>query len=241
MPDPAYTPEELMAVLISREVRDGERVGVGTLSPVAAAGCLLAHYIHAPGAQLFIWRLSEYWPFSEGMKELFDAGQRGLLDLFFLGGAQIDRQGNTNLVAIGDYQRPKVRLPGGAGSATLSYTVPRIILFQANHSKRTFVERVDFVTATNDPPPSVRRLGRFTRCITPLAVLNFADREPVLEALAPGVTVAQVLENTGFPLVVAPDVREVLPPTPEELGVLRTAVKEKMRAVYPRFCAGALK
>jgi len=241
VPEPAYTPEELMAVLISREVRDGERVGVGTLSPVVAAGCILAHHTRAPGAQLFIWRFSEYWPFSEGMKELFDAGQRGLLDLFFLGGAQIDRRGNTNLVAIGDYARPKVRLPGGAGSATLSYTVPRIILFQTNHSRRTFVERVEFVTATNEPPPNVERRGKFTRCITPLGILNFAAPEPVLEALAPGVTVAQVLENTGFPLVVAPDVREVPPPTAEELGVLRTTVKEKMHAVYPQFCAVALK
>jgi len=241
MGEPSWTTEELMAVLISREVHDGERVGVGTLSPVVAAGCILAHCTHAPGATLFIWRFSEYWPFTEGMKEFFDFGQRSRLDLFFLSGAQIDREGNTNLVAIGDYHQPRVRLPGGAGSATLSYTVPRIVLFQVSHTRRALVERVDFVTATNNPPSNVRRLGRFTRCITPLAILSFSEKKPVLEALAPGIAVAQVMENTGFTLSVAGDLKEVKPPTADELTVLRGIVKDKMRGVYPRFCAGALR
>lgn len=235
----AYTPEELMAVLISREVRDGERVGVGTLSPVVAAGCILAHHTHAPNVTLAIWRFREYWPFTEGMKELFDYGQRGKIDLFFLSGAQIDQYGNTNLIAIGDYNQPRVRLPGGAGSGTLSYTVPRIILFQTNHSRRTFVEKVDFVTATNNPPPNVRRRGKFSKCITPLAILNFETGVAALEAVNPGVSVQQVVENTGFPLVVPSAVPETPPPTREELQVLRTIVKEKMLAVYPQFCATA--
>ncbi|MCL6448479.1 MAG: CoA synthetase [Armatimonadetes bacterium] len=241
MSSPHYTPEELMAVLISREVRDGERVGVGTLSPAVAAGCILAHHTHAPNATLAIWRFQEYWPFTEGMKEMFDLGQRGKVDLFFLSGAQIDQFGNTNLVAIGDYDRPKVRLPGGAGSGTLSYTVPRIILFQTSHSRRAFVEKVDFITATNDPPPNVYRRGKFNRCITPLAVLNFEGERPVLEAVNPGVTVQQVVENTGFPLVIPAPVPETPPPTDEELCVLRTVVKEKVQTVYPQFAAAAFR
>ncbi|MEW6423561.1 MAG: CoA-transferase [Bacillota bacterium] len=241
MSELAYTPEELMAVLISREVRDFERVGVGTISPVVAAGCILAHNTHAPNATLAIWRFNEYWPFTEGMKELFDYGQRGKLDLFFFSGAQIDQYGNTNLVAIGDYNHPKVRLPGGAGSGTLSYTVPRIILFQTNHSKRTFVEKVDFITATNNPPPNVYRRGKFTKCITPLAVLNFAGEKPVLEAVNPGATVQQVVENTGFTLVIPARVRTTPPPTEEELQVLRNVVKEKVQTVYPEFCATAFR
>ena len=241
MPDQnlAYTPEELLAVLIGREVRDGERVGVGTISPAVAAGCILAHHTHAPRASLAIWRFAEYWPFTEGMKELFDYGQRGRIDLFFFSGAQIDRFGNVNLVAIGDYDQPKVRLPGGAGSATLSYTVPRIILFQTSHSKRTFVEKVDFVTATNNPPPNVQRLGKFTKCITPLGTINFAGERPFLEAVNPGVPVQQVVENTGFELAIPASVPENPPPTERELSVLRTVVKEKMQAVYPQFCARA--
>ncbi|MEW6276874.1 MAG: CoA-transferase [Bacillota bacterium] len=241
MSELSYTPEELMAVLISREVRDFERVGVGTISPVVAAGCILAHHTHAPNATLAIWRFKEYWPFTEGMKELFDYGQRGKIDLFFFSGAQIDQYGNTNLVAIGDYNHPKVRLPGGAGSGTLSYTVPRIILFQTNHSKRTFVEKVDFITATNNPPPNVYRRGKFTKCITPLAVLNFAGEKPVLEAVNPGATVQQVVENTGFTLVIPARVRTTPPPTEEELQVLRNVVKEKVQTVYPEFCATAFR
>lgn len=241
MSELSYTPEELMAVLISREVRDFERVGVGTISPVVAAGCILAHHTHAPNATLAIWRFKEYWPFTEGMKELFDYGQRSKLDLFFFSGAQIDQYGNTNLVAIGDYNHPKVRLPGGAGSGTLSYTVPRIILFQTNHSKRTFVEKVDFITATNNPPPNVYRRGKFTKCITPLAVLNFAGEKPVLEAVNPGATVQQVVENTGFTLVIPAGVRTTPPPTEEELQILRNVVKEKVQTVYPQFCATAFR
>lgn len=238
--DLAYTPEELMAALISREVRDGERVGVGTISPVVAAGCILAHHTHAPRTSVIIWRFEEYWPFNEGMKEVFDYGQRGRIDLFFFSGAQIDRFGNVNLVVIGDYRRPKVRLPGGAGSATLSYAVPRIILFQTSHSKRTFVEKVDFVTATNNPPPNVYRRGKFTKCITPLGIINFTGEKPALEAINPGVTVQQVVDNTGFDLEISDPVPVTHPPTAQELNVLRTVVKEKMQAVYPQFCARAL-
>ena len=239
MSGPNYTPEELMAALISREVRDGERVGVGTLSPAVAAGCILAHHTHAPNAILAIWRFTDYWPFTEGMKELFDLGQRGKVDLFFLSGAQIDQYGNTNLIAIGDYGRPKVRLPGGAGSGTLSYTVPRIILFQTSHSRRTFVEKVDIITATNNPPPNVSRRGKFTKCITPLAVLNFEGEKPALEAVNPGVTVQQVTENTGFSLAIPARLPVNPPPTVEELQILRTVVKEKVQAVYPQFAAAA--
>jgi glutaconate CoA-transferase subunit B len=236
-----YTREELMAVLISREIRDGERVGVGTLSPVVAAGCILAQNMHAARASFAIWGFCEYWPFTEGMRELFDCAQRGRIDLFFLSGAQIDKSGNINLTAVGDYNLPKVRLPGGAGTATLSYTVPRIILFQLNHSKRIFVDKVNFVTATNDPPPNVFRRGRYFKCVTPLATFNLEPGGMSLEKLNPGATLEEVVENTGFALTIPRDIKIASPPADEELKLLRTIVKRKMVSVYPQFCAASFR
>lgn len=236
-----YTREELMAVLISREIHDGERVGVGTLSPVVAAGCILAQNMHAARASFAIWGFGEYWPFTEGMKELFDCAQRGRIDLFFLSGAQIDKLGNINLTAIGDYNQPKVRLPGGAGSATLSYTVPRIILFQLNHSKRIFVDKVDFVTATNNPPPNVFRRGRYFKCVTPLVTFNLGPGGMTLEKLNPGTVIEEVVKNTGFKFTIPLDVKIAPPPTSKELKLLRTIIKRKMVSVYPQFCAAGFR
>ncbi|MFN8556262.1 MAG: CoA-transferase, partial [Dehalococcoidia bacterium] len=115
-----FTIEELLAVIIAREVRDGETVAVGTLSPVPAAGAYLAQALHASQARVLVHGDPAY-PFRAGTKEFFDFAQKGAIDLFFLSGAQIDVHGNINLHVVGDYERPSVRLPGGAGSGMLYY------------------------------------------------------------------------------------------------------------------------
>ncbi len=232
-----YTVEELMAALISREIQEGEVVAVGTISPVPAAGAILAKLHHAPSAELAIWMIREYWPFSEGVKEFFDLAQKGAVDLFFLGGAQIDQFGNTNLHVLGDYDRPKLRLPGGAGSGTLYYTVPRVILFKTDHTTRSFVEKVDFITGAGSSPPEVRRQGHAEKCITPLCVFryNLDTGRLELESVHPGVELQQVVENTGFELGEVEEVPQTRAPEAEELEILRTAVKEKLRAAYPHF------
>lgn len=236
MADVTYTREEMMAVAISREIKDGDRVAVGTISPVAAAGVILAHEHHAPSSELFIWLVPHYWPFTEGMKEFFDRAQQGGFDVFFLGGAQVDAIGNTNLVAIGSYDRPTVRLPGGAASGTLSYTVPRIIVFLNDHSRRTLVERVDFITVANRPPAETFRRGEVGRCITPLSVLDFSGGQAKLVSLHPGVALEQVVENTSFPLILPAEIPVTPAPTPEELGILRGKVKAELVTIYPQFC-----
>ena len=228
--------EELMMVEISRQVREGERVAVGTLSPVPAAGVMLALLTSAPGAEAFIWFMPEFWPFSEGMKEFFDMAQRGDVDLFFLGGAQIDSRANTNLHCIGPWGSPKVRLPGGAGTGTLYCTVPRVVLFSEAHNPRVFVKEVDFITGRGTPVPRTYRRGGPTCCITSLAVLYF-NREGLGWELAsrhPGVTQEEVRSLTAFPFLREED-KETSPPTGEELEILRGPVKEKLAAAYPRF------
>jgi len=232
-----YTPEELMAVVISREVRDFETIGVGAASPIPTAGCILAEQLHAPHATIMILGSKEYYPFLGGSSELHFMAQRGELDLFFLSGIQIDSKGNINLHVLGDYFSPQMRLPGAYGSAMLYYMAHRVILFRTEHTRRTFVEKVDFVTAPGVTPENVYREGGPTLVVTPKAVLAW-DRTRkgwTLEAVHPGSTAEEVKENTGFPLEISSSFKITPPLTERELRTLRTAVREKLKGIYPDF------
>jgi glutaconate CoA-transferase subunit B len=232
-----YTPEELMAVTIAREVRDGETVGVGAVSPIPAAGCILAEQLHVPHITLIILDCEEYYPFPAGSSELHFLAQRGELDLFFLSGIQIDRRGNFNLHVIGDYKSPTVRMAGAYGSAMLYYMAHRVILFRDQHTKRVFVEKVDFVTGAGVTPENVYREGGPALVVTPKAVLGWDKTAGgwSLDRFQPGSSIEDVRENTGFDLRVSPTVSLNQPPTTEELRVLRTVVKDKLARSYPDF------
>lgn len=238
-----YTPEELMAVVISREVRDFETVGVGAASPIPASGCILAEQLQAPHINLIILGSSEYYPFPGGGSELHFLAQRGDLDLFFLSGIQIDSRGNINLHVIGDYQSPQMRLPGAYGSAMLYYMAHRVVLFRTEHTKRTFVEKVDFVTAPGITPAKVHREGGPTKVVTPKALLAW-DRQDgrwLLESVHPSSSVEEVKENTGFELGMLSPLTITPPPTEKELSTLRTVVREKLKRVYPDFAEKKIK
>lgn len=236
-----YTPEELMAAVIARQVRDGETVAVGTLAPVPTSGVLLAYFTHAPRARVIIINHPDYWPFRSGSKEFYDFAQRGGFDLFFLSGGQIDRHANLNLIAVGDTAQPTVRFPGGAGAAMLYYLARRVIVFRTDHSPRTFVERVDHVAAPGAGPPDVRRPGGPVKAVTPLCVFGFEPGRNVLvvEALHPGVSREELQRRTGFGLEYAPQVTTTPPPTTEELTVLRTRVRAEVSRAYPLFAGAA--
>lgn len=231
------TPEELMAVIFSREVRDLETIGVGAASPIPAAGCILAEQLKAPHITLIILGSKEYYPFPAGSSEMHFLAQRGELDLFFLSGLQMDRHGNINLHVLGDYKSPQMRLPGAYGSAMLYYMAHRVILFRTEHSRRTFVEKVDFVTAAGVTPESVYREGGPTKVVTPKAVLSWDGKkgEWALDAVNPGSTVEDIQANTGFTLRLSPMVQMTPPPTEQELSVLRTVVRPKLERIYPEF------
>lgn len=236
-----HTPEELMAAIVAREVRDGERAAVGTLSPIPAAGLLLAHLTHAPRATPIIINHDDYWPFRRGSKEFYDYAQKGMFDLFFLSGGQIDQAGNLNLIGIGDADHPRVRFPGGAGSAMLYYLPKRVILFRTEHSPQSFVERVDWITSPGSSPPGVARPGGPWKVITPLSVFRF-DREAKrlrLDSIHPGVSLEGVRGRTGFALDSPGPIAMTPEPTAEELRVLRTSVREALTRVYPVFARTA--
>ncbi len=230
-----YSPEELMAVLISRQVRDGETVAVGAVSPIPAAGCVLAEQMHAPDITLIILDCEAYYPFPTGSSALHFLAQRGELDLFFLSGLQLDRRGNVNLHVIGDYESPSVRMAGAYGSAMLYYMAHRVILFRTEHSRRTLVEQVDFVTSPGVTPESVHREGGPSLLITPKATLAWKTDEWRCHSIHPGYSADEIQQNTGFDLVIPPHVSPTSPPTAHELWVLRTTVRATLAQSYPEF------
>jgi glutaconate CoA-transferase subunit B len=152
----------------------------------------------------------------------------GRVDVAFLGAAQIDRHANLNSTVIGDYEQPKTRLPGAGGAPEIAASCGEVIVI-APHAKRTFVEKLDFVTTVGhgDGPGAREKLGFRgrgpTAVITDLGVLepDAGSCELVLTQIHPGVDVDTVREETGWELQVADDLKRTEPPTDEELAKLR--------------------
>lgn len=219
----------MMAVSMARLLHPGETVFHGVASPLPMVATLLAKRLYAPtlvylnitggiDAQPASLPVSTVDPaLLQGTRamvtlaDLFDLSARGRLDVAFLSGVQIDGQGRINMSAIGDYSQPKVRLPGGAGSAVLMPTARRVILWRTKHDPRTFVERLDFVTAA----------GNVDRVVTPLGVFVRHQGWLQVESLHPGVTPEMMRAATGFPVVVGPETPETPPPTADEVAALR--------------------
>jgi glutaconate CoA-transferase subunit B len=160
----SYSMEEAMICYLARELRNHEVIGVGNNSPIPAAAALLAKARHAKQASVYILGQCD-WPF-QGTKEFFDLMQRGEMDVFFLSGAQIDSYGRINLQTIGDYGKPKVRLPGGAGSGVVYFTCKRIFLFirflPSNAPYRT-LPRLRLHRPLNRNPNKAQSFSRTTR------------------------------------------------------------------------------
>ena len=222
-------PWDMMAVSLARLLGPGETVFHGVASPLPMVATLLAKHLHAPSLVYLnitggIDAQPEHLPASTvdpallhgtralvTLADLFDLSARGRLDVAFLSGVQIDGQGRINMSAIGEFAHPRVRLPGGAGSAMLMPTAKRVILWRTKHDPRTFVEHLDFVTAA----------GNVDRVVTPLGVLVRRDGRLEVESLHPGVTPEMMREATGFPVEVGPGTPVTMPPTEEELAILR--------------------
>ena len=236
-PDGAFRVEELLADVIARLIGDARHVAVGMASPIPAAGALLARQ-RAQGP-LLVSVLQGQTAFTDGGRELFDCAGQGRLDVFFLSGAQIDGQANINLVCIGDYQRPLARFAGSFGSAYLAFVVPRVILFRLEHTPRTLVERVDFISAPGMSPPGIYRPGGPVALITSRCLFAFDRRRGRfrLESLHPGHPLEEVVAQTGF----AFDVPDIIPTTPppsvETLRLLRERVAPEIAEAYPQFAA----
>jgi len=224
-----YNDAELMAVLMSREVRDGEISACGALSHIPASALLLAKELHAPDAELIILN-TVFRPFATS-RQFHYLAQRGDLGLFFASGVQINRHGNYNLHQLGtDPDRPKVRFPGGYGGGMIYYAARRTVVFRTEHTQRSLVERVDYVSAAGSSPANVLRRGNPSKVITPKAMFRFDKNEGCLqlESIHFPYTLDDVQENTGFDLGVSEPVATTPAPTVEELHVLRAVVRPMM-------------
>lgn len=235
----AYARPDVMACAISRLLRDRETVFFGLASPLVMVATLLARATHAPSLTFLsipgsVDAVLDDLPRStvdsallKGSKaifplaDIFDLSARGRLDTAFLSGVQIDRQGRINMSAIGPHEKPKVRLPGGAGSALLLPTVRRAILWRTRHDARTFVEKLDFVTAA----------GNVEWVVTPLCLFRRQpDGHLDVASIHPGVTPEQLTAATGFPITVGPETPVTPPPTAAELELLARIDPENVRA-----------
>lgn len=231
--------EELLIALLARGIGEARHVAVGAASPIPAAAALLAQECARGAMRVTLLESRRYNTFTDGGRELFDCAGQGRIDVFFLGGGQIDGEANVNLVGIGGYPRSAVRFPGSFGSAYLYFVVPRVILFREEHSRRVLVPRVEFVSAPGWSPAKVYRPGGPEALVTGLAAFAFerARHRFRLESVHPGHTPGEVGENTGFHFEKPERVPLTPPPDPQTLARIRGSIAEKLAETYPRFAA----
>jgi glutaconate CoA-transferase subunit B len=236
-----FRDEELLTDVICRLIGDARHIAVGAASPIPATAALLVreranlHNLDSPYVSLLGSRANTF--FTDGSRELFDCAGQGRIDVFFLSGGQIDGEGNINLVSVGDYEKPKARFPGSFGSAYLYYVVPRVILFRLEHSRRTLVPKVDFISAPGGSPDNVVRPGGPIALITNRCLFEFdrALRRFCLASVHPGHSVEDVVENTGFAFDRPAQVPLTPAPSADTLRLMRTVVAPMLAEVYPQF------
>ncbi|HKI63235.1 MAG TPA: CoA-transferase [Burkholderiales bacterium] len=226
-----YAREELLACVIARLIGDAAHVAVGAASPIPATACAL---LAAQGKKLRVSLLHKRKgnPFSEGSRELFDLAGQGRIDVFFLGGAQIDGEANVNLV-----RAEGRRFPGSFGSAFMYFTARRTILFREEHSRRVLVPKVEFVSAPGSSAPGVWRRGGPQALLTGKALFAWQPekRRFMLESVHPGSSLDEVRECTGFDFDCGPAVPATAEPSPADLALLRGPVAREIAANYPAF------
>ena len=241
-----YTSSELMIAASSRALKGERVVFVGVGMPNIA--CNLARRTVSPDLEL-VYESGVFGakparlPISIGdptlvsgstlvcsMSDLFmNYLQGGRIEAAFLGAAQIDRFGNLNSTVIGDYQNPKVRLPGSGGACEIAIHAKKIFLITPL-SKRTFVEKIDFMTSpgnlsgkNNERKENGMPGGGPELVVTNKAVFGFGkdSKEMTLQSLHPGVTFEDVQAEISWPLKSVTDLQETSPPTMEELRIMR--------------------
>jgi glutaconate CoA-transferase subunit B len=227
-----YAPEELLACTIARLVADAGHVAIGAASPVPAAGVFLSRVLHNKKLRISLLHKRGGNPFTEGSRELFDLAGQGRIDVFFLGGAQIDGEANINLV-----QAEGRRFPGSFGSAFMYFAAGRTILFREEHSRRVLVPKVDFISAPGWSPPGVERRGGPQALLTGKALFAWQNdrRRFRIESVHPGTTLDEIADITGFEFDRNPAVAATPAPSEQELVLLRGAVANEMAANYPEF------
>jgi acyl CoA:acetate/3-ketoacid CoA transferase beta subunit len=238
--------EEIMACRIAAEMSTPGVTVLGSFTPLAYAAAMLAKLTHTPdtyfagfnaldvpptqlsiaGFEAGVYRRARgHWTFSETTQTVH-VGARGSVEC--ISPAQLDGSGAINLSAIGSYDRPTVRLPGGAGSPEVAQHYRRVVIYLPTHDRRRLVSKVDFRTAQRSPIDAARRAELGLRpgsiiAITPLCVMvKDHDDEPFrLQSLSSGATVEEIVQRTGFEVIVPSAPEATAHPTLEQLRLLR--------------------
>jgi glutaconate CoA-transferase, subunit B len=233
---------ELMATVMARQLRPREVAIMGAVSALPQAACRLAQLTTAPGLWFIAGGSGAVNPHIDPLvasscdERLLDAdlvlplpdvilleGRGDVIDVFFAGGLQIDACGNCNLGPVGPWHRPTLRGPGGVGLPFVS-RAGRVVIYSMSHDRRTFVERVDFVSGPGFPAGPARLPGGGpVLIVTPLCTMDFdpESHRARLATLHPSVSLGQVLDATGFLPIVPARVETTPLPTSEELAILR--------------------
>jgi glutaconate CoA-transferase subunit B len=247
-----YTAAEILAILSSRQLEDGQVVFAGVGVPLLAA--TLAQRLHCPGLTILFeggvigayvepgklppstndQRCTKRANMVLGSADVLLLLQRGYVDVGFMGGAQIDQYGNLNSSFIGDPAAPKTRLPGTGGGNDIASLANMIVAMK--HEKRRFVEKVDFITSPGfirgwkTRAESGLPAGGMFRVITELGVFGFDEETRRMKVLAlnPGADRAQVQDNTGFELMFDEGLSMTEPPTNRELETLRALDPDRL-------------
>ena len=243
------TTDEIMAVCISRQIKDGEIVAQGLSTPLVATAYLLARQTHAPNlyfmsaigqgicrtpAPLRLTDVESLWIDRSLTNVGFVRAAAEMLPRFspieFFRPAQIDRNGNFNNIAFGkNYSKPRLRLPGTGGIPDLTTFISNIYLYVPRHTKLTCVDQLDFLSGLGHNP--IRQKGDGPQyLVTDLGQFDFInsanqkERLMRLISIHPGVTISRIKKRTGFDFDIIPDIQETHPPTKEEIRLLREEV-----------------
>lgn len=256
MPQIDYTIKEQMIVSAAREIKDQDIIYAGVGLPNVAV--LLAKFSHAPNATIVyetgiirtepcilglgVDTLSTHY-LSDMLTDVFyvnSLAQRGFFTIGFLGGGQIDRYGNINSTCTGDYLMPSLRFPGSGGGCDIANLCKNVIVV-IEQKRARFPAKVDYVTGPgylDGKEGSRERLGLPpgtgpTKVVTNLGVYFFHQGEMVLDSIhsGAGITLEEVRANTGWDLQVSDDLKATVPPTKEELRLLREKVDPEQKFI----------
>jgi len=235
-----YHPDEFLICIIARLLEADpavRHVAVGAASPVPGSAVLLTREVTGGRPRASIIHGETNNPFTDGAREIFDCAGQGRIDVFFLGGVQIDGAANVNLVGTGTFPEWDRRFPGSFGSAYMYFVVPKVILFRPEHTRRVFVPKVDFISAPGVSEPGVHRPGGPKFLVTERCLMSFhADRRRFrLESLHPGHSLEDVQDNTGFDFDIPENVPVTAEPEPDRLALLRSRIGAEIGQTYPGF------
>jgi len=231
-----YKKSDLLTIIMARHLKDAENCFHGLASTVPMIAIMLARKLYAPdllylnitggvniadvpiqistdGANLYNDSKSAFC-----LTDIFDLSARGKLDVVFLSGGQVDENGRINNSVIGPFEKPKVKLPGGAGSAVLIPNAKRCFVWKSKHEIRGIVKSVDFVTSA----------GNVEYIFTPLCIFKKTEGIMKVCGIMPGSDLKEIQENTGFDISIHSD-EEIPPPTAEELHALDEIDPSRLR------------